>query len=89
MPMRALPLAACGAGGRRYALELLRFREIRQDAILRDLRTRWERQAKAFANLVRQPDRVQKLADIITRLVGGARPSLPLSHLHCACCHGA
>jgi len=57
------------AGWCRYALELLRFREIRQDAILRDLKTRWERQAKAFANLVRQPDRVQKLADIITRLV--------------------
>ena len=37
---------------------------IRQDA-----KKRWERQSRAFYNLFRQPDRVEKLAQIIERLV--------------------
>jgi hypothetical protein len=40
---------------------------IRQDA-----KKRWERQSRAFYNLFRQPDRVEKLAQIIERLVSTA-----------------
>ncbi|KAG5136612.1 hypothetical protein JHK82_021343 [Glycine max] len=53
-----------------YALELLRFREAGVEVILKaDLRKRWDRQSQAFYNLFRQADRVEKLAEIIERLV--------------------
>ncbi|TQE02256.1 hypothetical protein C1H46_012127 [Malus baccata] len=50
-----------------YALELLKFRE----AGVEDLRNRWDRQSRAFYNLFRQADRVEKLAEIIQRLEQG------------------
>uniref|UniRef100_F6H4A0 ABC1 atypical kinase-like domain-containing protein n=1 Tax=Vitis vinifera TaxID=29760 RepID=F6H4A0_VITVI len=50
-----------------YALELLKFRE----AGVEDFRKRWDRQARAFYNLFRQADRVEKLAEIIQRLEKG------------------
>ncbi|XP_027329905.1 protein ACTIVITY OF BC1 COMPLEX KINASE 8, chloroplastic [Abrus precatorius] len=54
-----------------YALELLRFREAGVEVILKDFRVRWDRQSKAFYNLFRQADRVDKLAEIIQRLEQG------------------
>lgn len=56
---------------RPYALELLRFREIGANVFWKDLKKRWDRQNRAFINLVRQPDRVEKLAEIITKLEQG------------------
>uniref|UniRef100_A0A6N2LK42 ABC1 atypical kinase-like domain-containing protein n=1 Tax=Salix viminalis TaxID=40686 RepID=A0A6N2LK42_SALVM len=53
-----------------YALELLKFREVGVEFLLKDFRKRWDRQSRAFYNLFRQADRVQKLADTIQRLVG-------------------
>ncbi|WRX10526.1 ABC1 atypical kinase-like domain - like 2 [Theobroma cacao] len=50
-----------------YALELLRFRE----AGVEDFRKRWDRQSRAFYNLFRQADRVEKLAETIQRLEQG------------------
>ncbi|CAA0823565.1 ABC2 homolog 13 [Striga hermonthica] len=50
-----------------YALELLKFRE----AGVEDLKNRWDRQSRAFYNLFRQADRVEKLAEIIQRLEQG------------------
>ncbi|KAH7652663.1 Cadmium-transporting ATPase protein [Dioscorea alata] len=52
-----------------YALELLRFREAGIEVFMKDLRKRWQRQASAFNNLFRQADRVEKLAEVIQRLV--------------------
>lgn len=37
--------------------------------VVQDLRKRWQRQASAFNNLFRQADRVEKLAEVIQRLV--------------------
>lgn len=37
--------------------------------IPQDARKRWDRQSRAFYNVFRQPDRVEKLAQIIERLV--------------------
>lgn len=54
-----------------YALELLKFREAGVEVVLKDVRKRWERQSKAFYNLFRQADRVEKLAEIIQRLEQG------------------
>ncbi|XP_030463252.2 protein ACTIVITY OF BC1 COMPLEX KINASE 8, chloroplastic isoform X1 [Syzygium oleosum] len=54
-----------------YALELLKFREAGVEVILKDFRKRWERQSRAFYNLFRQADRVEKLAEIIQRLEQG------------------
>ncbi|XP_048335075.2 protein ACTIVITY OF BC1 COMPLEX KINASE 8, chloroplastic [Ziziphus jujuba] len=54
-----------------YALELLKFREAGVEVILKDLRKRWDRQSRAFYNLFRQADRVEKLAEIIQRLEQG------------------
>ncbi|KAH0433316.1 hypothetical protein IEQ34_027043 [Dendrobium chrysotoxum] len=54
-----------------YALELLRFRDVGFEVIVKDLRKRWERQSRAFYNLFRQADRVEKLAEIIQRLEQG------------------
>lgn len=54
-----------------YALELLRFREVGFEVIVKDLRKRWERQSRAFYNLFRQADRVEKLAETIERLEQG------------------
>ncbi|KAL4197664.1 hypothetical protein AMTRI_Chr04g252250 [Amborella trichopoda] len=54
-----------------YALELLRFREAGIEVILKDIRKRWDRQSRAFYNLFRQADRVEKLAEIIQRLEKG------------------
>ncbi|CAN6567714.1 unnamed protein product [Malus baccata var. baccata] len=53
-----------------YALELLKFREAGVEVIIKDLRNRWDRQSRAFYNLFRQADRVEKLAEIIQRLQG-------------------
>ncbi|TXG60575.1 hypothetical protein EZV62_015148 [Acer yangbiense] len=50
-----------------YALELLRFRE----AGVEDIRNRWDRQSRAFYNLFRQADRVERLAETIQRLEQG------------------
>ncbi|KAK6118403.1 hypothetical protein DH2020_047820 [Rehmannia glutinosa] len=50
-----------------YALELLRFRE----AGIEDFKKRWDRQSRAFYNLFRQADRVEKLAEVIQRLEQG------------------
>uniref|UniRef100_N1R5T2 ABC1 atypical kinase-like domain-containing protein n=1 Tax=Aegilops tauschii TaxID=37682 RepID=N1R5T2_AEGTA len=50
-----------------YAMELLRFNE----AGVEDARKRWDRQSRAFYNVFRQPDRVEKLAQIIERLEQG------------------
>ncbi|KAJ8432814.1 hypothetical protein Cgig2_026144 [Carnegiea gigantea] len=54
-----------------YALELLRFREAGVEVILKDFRKGWDRQSRAFYNLFRQADRVEKLAQIIERLEKG------------------
>lgn len=54
-----------------YALELLRFREVGVEVILKDLRKRWDRQSRAFSNLFRQADRVEKLADFTQQLEQG------------------
>ncbi|KAM1052653.1 hypothetical protein ACFX13_000251 [Malus domestica] len=54
-----------------YALELLKFREAGVEVIIKDLRNRWDRQSRAFYNLFRQADRVEKLAEIIQRLEQG------------------
>lgn len=37
---------------------------------VQDLRKRWDRQSRAFSNLFRQANRVEKLADFIQQLVG-------------------
>ncbi|CAM8883910.1 unnamed protein product [Rhodiola kirilowii] len=54
-----------------YALELLRFREAGVEVIVKDLRNRWDRQSRAFYNLFRQADRMEKLAEVIQRLEQG------------------
>lgn len=54
-----------------YALELLRFREAGVEVILKDFRKRWDKQSRAFYNLFRQADRVEKLAEVIERLEQG------------------
>ncbi|KAL2652860.1 hypothetical protein R1flu_020988 [Riccia fluitans] len=54
-----------------YALELLRFREAGVEVAIKDFKKRWDRQAQAFANLFRQADRVEKIADVIQRLEQG------------------
>ncbi|GKV25299.1 hypothetical protein SLEP1_g34757 [Rubroshorea leprosula] len=54
-----------------YALELLRFREAGVEVFLKDLRKRWDRQSRAFYNLFRQADRVEKLSETIQRLEQG------------------
>ncbi|KAG8071171.1 hypothetical protein GUJ93_ZPchr0006g42131 [Zizania palustris] len=54
-----------------YAMELLRFNEVGVEVIVKDAKKRWERQSRAFYNLFRQPDRVEKLAQIIERLEQG------------------
>ncbi|KAG4211944.1 hypothetical protein ERO13_A02G133800v2 [Gossypium hirsutum] len=54
-----------------YALELLKFREAGVEVVLKDFRKRWDRQSRAFYNLFRQADRVEKLAEIIQRLEQG------------------
>ncbi|KAE8663675.1 BES1/BZR1-like protein 2-like [Hibiscus syriacus] len=54
-----------------YALELLRFREAGVEVALKDFRKRWDRQSRAFYNLFRQADRVEKLAETIQRLEQG------------------
>ncbi|KAJ6774965.1 CHAPERONE-ACTIVITY OF BC1 COMPLEX CABC1 -RELATED [Salix purpurea] len=54
-----------------YALELLRFREAGVEVLLKDFKKRWDRQSRAFHNLFRQADRVQKLAETIQRLEQG------------------
>ncbi|CAL1400925.1 unnamed protein product [Linum trigynum] len=51
-----------------YALELLKFREAGVEVAVKDLRNRWDRQSRAFYNLFRQADRVEKLAETIQRL---------------------
>ncbi|KAL5555880.1 hypothetical protein UlMin_038116 [Ulmus minor] len=56
---------------RPYALELLRFREAGVEVVLKDVRKRWDRQSRAFYNLFRQAERVEKLAEIIQRLEQG------------------
>ncbi|KDO59973.1 hypothetical protein CISIN_1g0041151mg, partial [Citrus sinensis] len=53
-----------------YAMELLKFREAGVEVILKDFRNRWDRQTRAFYNLFRQADRVEKLAETIQRLQG-------------------
>ncbi|KAF5960625.1 hypothetical protein HYC85_001834 [Camellia sinensis] len=52
-----------------YALELLRFREAGVEVI--DFRKRWDRQSRAFYNLFRQADRVERLAEVVQRLEQG------------------
>ncbi|KAF5203692.1 Abc-1 domain-containing protein [Thalictrum thalictroides] len=54
-----------------YALELLKFREAGVEVIIKDFKKRWDRQSRAFYNLFRQADRVEKLAVIIERLEQG------------------
>eukprot|EP01018_Ginkgo_biloba_P038096 Gb_35512 [translate_table: standard] len=54
-----------------YALELLRFREAGMEVVVKDFKKRWERQSRAFSNLFRQADRVEKLAEVIQRLEQG------------------
>lgn len=54
-----------------YALELLRFREAGVEVVLKDFKKRWDRQNRAFYNLFRQANRVEKLAEIIQRLEQG------------------
>lgn len=54
-----------------YALELLRFREAGVEVIIKDFRTRWDRQSQAFYNLFRQADRIEKLVGVIERLEQG------------------
>lgn len=36
---------------------------------IQDIKKRWDRQSQAFYNLFRQADRVEKLANVIERLV--------------------
>ena len=36
---------------------------------MQDFTKRWNRQSQAFANLFRQADRVEKLAEVIQRIV--------------------
>ncbi|KAL3613435.1 Protein ACTIVITY OF BC1 COMPLEX KINASE 8, chloroplastic [Castilleja foliolosa] len=54
-----------------YALELLKFREAGLEVIIKDFKKRWDRQSRAFYNLFRQADRVEKLAEVIQRLEQG------------------
>ncbi|KAK4798662.1 hypothetical protein SAY86_030988 [Trapa natans] len=54
-----------------YALELLKFREAGVEVVLKDFRKRLDRQSRAFYNLFRQAERVEKLAEIIERLEQG------------------
>lgn len=54
-----------------YALEILKFREVGFDVLIKDIKKRWNRQAQAFANLIRQADRVEKLAEVIQRIEQG------------------
>ncbi|KAL8143483.1 hypothetical protein V2J09_016515 [Rumex salicifolius] len=55
-----------------YALELLKFREAGAQIFLKvDFRKRWDRQARAFYNLFRQADRIEKLAQVVERLEKG------------------
>ncbi|XP_048232572.1 protein ACTIVITY OF BC1 COMPLEX KINASE 8, chloroplastic [Ricinus communis] len=54
-----------------YALELLRFREAGVEVLVKDIRKRWDRQSRAFYNLFRQADRVERLAETIQRLEQG------------------
>ncbi|GAB2231974.1 hypothetical protein Drorol1_Dr00010993 [Drosera rotundifolia] len=54
-----------------YALELLRFREVGVEVIIKDFRRRWDRQSRAFYNLFRQADRMEKLSQIMERLEKG------------------
>jgi predicted unusual protein kinase regulating ubiquinone biosynthesis (AarF/ABC1/UbiB family) len=61
-----------------YALELLRFREAGVEVVFKDFRKRWDRQAQAFSNIFRQPQRVEKIASMIQRLV--SRPPHESSH---------
>ncbi|CAN6232181.1 unnamed protein product [Urochloa humidicola] len=56
---------------RPYAMEILRFNEAGVKVAIKDAKKRWERQSRAFYNLFRQPDRVEKLAEIIERLEQG------------------
>ncbi|CAN6278961.1 unnamed protein product [Urochloa humidicola] len=56
---------------RPYAMEILRFNEAGVEVAIKDAKKRWERQSRAFYNLFRQPDRVEKLAEIIERLEQG------------------
>uniref|UniRef100_A0A453NW67 Uncharacterized protein n=1 Tax=Aegilops tauschii subsp. strangulata TaxID=200361 RepID=A0A453NW67_AEGTS len=51
--------------------ELLRFNEAGVEVLVKDARKRWDRQSRAFYNVFRQPDRVEKLAQIIERLEQG------------------
>ncbi|KAG7026810.1 hypothetical protein SDJN02_10817, partial [Cucurbita argyrosperma subsp. argyrosperma] len=55
----------------RYALELLKFREAGVEVAVKDFRKRWDRQSRAFYNLFRQAERVEKLAEVIQRLEQG------------------
>ncbi|XP_043718565.1 protein ACTIVITY OF BC1 COMPLEX KINASE 8, chloroplastic [Telopea speciosissima] len=54
-----------------YAMELLRFREAGVEVIIKDFKKRWNRQSRAFYNIFRQADRVEKLAEVIQRLEQG------------------
>ncbi|XP_008809510.2 protein ACTIVITY OF BC1 COMPLEX KINASE 8, chloroplastic [Phoenix dactylifera] len=54
-----------------YALELLRFQEAGFEVVVKDFKKRLERQSRAFYNIFRQADRVEKLAEIIQRLEKG------------------
>ncbi|XP_031495034.1 protein ACTIVITY OF BC1 COMPLEX KINASE 8, chloroplastic [Nymphaea colorata] len=54
-----------------YAMELLKFREAGFEVVMKDMKKRWERQSRAFYNVFRQADRVEKLAEIIERLEQG------------------
>ncbi|XP_023517648.1 protein ACTIVITY OF BC1 COMPLEX KINASE 8, chloroplastic-like [Cucurbita pepo subsp. pepo] len=54
-----------------YALELLKFREAGVEVAVKDFRKRWDRQSRAFYNLFRQAERVEKLAEVIQRLEQG------------------
>jgi hypothetical protein len=45
---------------------------------VKDFRKRWDRQAQAFSNIFRQPQRVEKIASMIQRLV--SRPLHESSH---------
>lgn len=54
-----------------YALELLQFRQVGVNVFLKEVKKGWERQARAFSNFIRQPERVEKLAEVIERLEQG------------------
>lgn len=43
---------------------------IQSGCFFQDFQKRWDRQSRAFYNLFRQADRVEKLAEVIERLVG-------------------